>query len=280
MNPFAKPILRAAESEGGGGGGNDRTAALEARLDKLTTTFDNFLANVANQQKSSEDAAAAEVERRVSASLKAAEAAVDTAQDELAKAFDDGDGKTIAAAQRKLNEATVERERVRQDEANVKAAIAERQRQAEKKQKGGGEKLDTTNLNQWKADNKTWYGIDTEMTAEAHAADAQIRKAGVIAPGSPEYFDAVNRHMAAKYPDKFKGSPAGQGMNGNGNGSGERERQTANGTRIPASIADGYRRMGIDIDTPEVAQRMVKHRETAVAKGLLPAEPVIARVRA
>ena len=49
-------------------------------------------------------------------------------------------------------------------------------------------------------------------------------------------------------------------------------------TRIPATVAEGYRRMGIDIDDPEVAKRMVANREIAVRKGWLPEKPNMGRI--
>ena len=41
-------------------------------------------------------------------------------------------------------------------------------------------------------------------------------------------------------------------------------------TRIPASVAAGYRKMGINIDDPQVARRMLDNRQKAVSKGWLP----------
>ena len=44
--------------------------------------------------------------------------------------------------------------------------------------------------------------------------------------------------------------------------------------RINKTIAEGYRRMGIDIDDPKVAERMLKNRQAAVEKGILPEQPI------
>ena len=48
--------------------------------------------------------------------------------------------------------------------------------------------------------------------------------------------------------------------------------------RIPEAIASGYRRMGINVDDPEVAKQMVGAREQAVRKGFLPETPAYGSV--
>jgi len=51
------------------------------------------------------------------------------------------------------------------------------------------------------------YGVDTDMTKAAHEVDRSIREAGVIPVGSQEYFKAIDRQMAQKYPDRFRSPP-------------------------------------------------------------------------
>ena len=142
-----------------------------------------------------------------------------------------------------------------------------------KREEPEGGDLDTTNLDSWRTKHSSWYGVDKDMTKAAHEIDAQIRGAGVLEAGSKEYFDAIDRQMSQKFPDQFKGTPrTGSGGGAPVTSGGQRQ------VRIPASVADGYRRMGINIDDPKVAQRMVKNRERAVDKGWLPEQPASGRL--
>ena len=74
--------------------------------------------------------------------------------------------------------------------------------------------------------------------------------------------------MSQKYPDRMGGTPStmGGGYSGTPN--------TASRGRIDKSVAEGYRRMGINIDDPETAKRMIANRQKAVQKGFLPDQPV------
>jgi hypothetical protein len=135
--------------------------------------------------------------------------------------------------------------------------------------------LDTTNLDGWKTKHSSWYGVDKDMTKAAHELDASIRSNGVLSPGTKEYFDAIDRQMKQKFPDRFGDTAPTGGASRAGGGAGN---EAPGQTRIPASIAEGYRRMGINIDDPKVAQRMVKNRATAVDKGWLPERADMGRV--
>ena len=75
--------------------------------------------------------------------------------------------------------------------------------------------------------------------------------------------------MAQKFPDRFGGTPPTSNAP-----SGQPSTPQRRGGRIAQSIADGWRRMGINVDDPETVKRMVANREKAVQKGILPETPV------
>ena len=110
------------------------------------------------------------------------------------------------------------------------------------------------------------------MTRAAHEIDGRIRAAGAIPVGSKEYFKAIDREMSSRFPDKFGGTPTTAG-GGGGGGTSPRK------GRIAQSIVEGWRRMGINVNDPKVIERMTKHRELAVSKGILPQEPVGGAIR-
>ncbi len=226
----------------------DRIAQLEAQLGAMRQK------EVAEQDSADK--------RRLVMAVRQSQQAVDQAEKALADAFDDGDGTEIAKAQRKLAEATAEAKRV---EVQAQGIANNRGWSRGSNNSGGDDELDTTNLDNWKSSHSDWYGVDKDMTKAAHEIDAAIRGAGVLEPGSREYFIAIDKQMAQKYPDRFRGTPP--------TGSGGGSHYPRGGTqRIEKEIAEGYRRMGIDIDDPVVAKRMIANRETAVQKGLLPAQ--------
>jgi cell division septum initiation protein DivIVA len=281
--PWLKQILRDAEGEGGGGGGSldggasdgtpapadDRTSKIEGRLDRLAQSVEGF---ISGQKKSQAETEVAQNEQRIKYAEQKAATAVDEAEAALATAFDDGDGVKIAKAQRVLAEAASKSERV-----NAAAYEARARAKDAEKRKGGtrsdDDALDTSNLDGWKKKHKSWYGIDQAMTQAAHELDAQIRENNVLVQGSKEYYDAIDRQMSKKFPDQFGGSPATGGNGGTGIGGGAGSQK-----RIPAPVAAGLRRMGIDIDDPDVAKRMIANREKAVRKGWLPEIPVTGSV--
>jgi len=278
-------VFRSPSGEDGSGGGDlfysggadeagaaaapDRTSMLESRLDKMATSLDAFMSNQTADKKKAE---VNRVEGQIASVIREQDQALDAAETALAEAFDDGDGRTIAKAQRAVAEQAAKRERV--------LAQAEQYRENAKnseKRVGGqrtAEELDTTNLDQWKQQQSNWYGVDKEMTKYAHELDSTIRAAGVISSGSKEYFEAINRQMKNKFPDRFSGTPPTGGASGDRGA----PAPSAGRQRIAASVADGYRRMGINIDDPEVAKRMVRNREKAVAKGWLSETPNTGRI--
>lgn len=269
-------IPGASGDAGGGGGGQgasgdpapaDRNATLEGRIDRLGEALQTL---VERDRKNEQNSAVSDLKRRISAALNKKQQEVDAAENTLASAYEDGDGPAIAKAQRKLSELTATMERMR---AEGQGAIREAENEAKAGAAGGsGKKLDTTNLDKWKDKNKVWFGVDTTMTQDAIAIGRQIESAGQIETGSHQYYEAIDREMARRYPDRLKGSPGGAPQARDTGGT------TGGVTRIPREVADGWRRMGINVDDPAVAKRMLGHRQEAVDKGILPSEPRYGRV--
>lgn len=265
-----KQPLRQADSETGGGnasGSEDRMNALEQRLARMTTLLSSV---VDNQQHDKVRTQLGQVEGQIIAKIREHETAEAAAEAALAAAFDEGDGATVAKAQRKLTEATAARIDAQNDHRSYKARLVE----SEKRQGGsdGSPKVDTSNLDKWKEKHAEWYGVDNDMTSKAHQIDKQVREAGVHAVGSPEYFNAIDREMRRLYPDRLSVTPSTAG-------GGSPKAPSGGTTRIAASVMEGWRRMGIDTSDAKVVARMVKHRELAVSKGILNATPATGSIR-
>lgn len=289
-----RDVFRSPEDEGAGGAsdysgeggspapdnsGNDRMSALESRIGEMAQRMSE-MAQSDRARRAQEELRTFEntLEQRVAS----AKSEVTAAEAALADAYDTGDGVQIARAQTKLSEAVSNRDRQLQNKENYDL----RRREEERRQGGGSgapgtggaqpqQQPDTTNLNAWRNRNRSWYGIDEEMTQTARDADARIRKAGAIPVGSTEYFEAIDRVMKQRHPDKFGGTPPTAG----GGGGGSRPSNGAGG-RVAQSVLDGWRRMGIDTSDPKTVERMIKHRSTLADKGILPAQPVNAPIKA
>lgn len=268
-------------------GGVDSQSAAENPMDKFEGRLNSISEAILGMQKEGKDREARSKimgqEAQVASKVRQAQGAVDQAERALTTAYDDGDSAAIARAQRMLTERVAERERAVNTHSQFKAAIADGDRRAGGASGAPGQvqpqnsEMDTKNLNSWKSKHGAWYGVDNDMTKAAHEVDANIRRAGVITVGSPEYFKAIDRTMAQKYPQKFNYAPdtggGGGGGGGNGNGGG---RNIAG--RIPAAVLDGWARMGIDTNDNKVLERMVKNRERLADKGILPSTPAYGTV--
>lgn len=263
---FKRPVFE-EPNEGAGGGeappepgaAPDRISELLARVDRLVQTTeadrarDNARASQIQQQR--------ERESVESLTRKAAEK-VDAARTALAKAYEDGDASAIAAAAEQLSAATTERV------AAQMQADAYKQRQTAAPQTR--QQVDDSNLRRWRDSNKTWYGIDPEMTSAALEIGKTIEAEKVLEVGSVQYFDAIDHRLRQKFPDRL---PRTGGVTMQTPRTAVTNSQSQQQTRIPASVAEGYRRMGIDVDNPETAKQLMASRQAAVAKGFLPENP-------
>lgn len=280
---WASMILRKPEDEGAGGapsfGGegttpapDNRVAALEARLASMSQQMGTLLET---QRTRDAQQQLSQFESQLRTRVAETEAAVTSAEAALAEAFDTGEGAAIARAQRVLSEAVTAKEQAKLNQSNYEL----RRREEERRQGGGGNPAgapqqqpnaasDTTNLDNWKARHRSWYGVDSDMTQFAHSVSDRIRNAGAVAVGSTEYFDIIDRELRNKFPDRLSGAPqtAGGGAGGTAPGGGR--------GRIPSSVLDGWRRMGLNVEDPKVVERLVGHRQSLVNKGILGQQPV------
>jgi hypothetical protein len=263
---------------GGDGGGQQQPSApqvdlspIEARLNRITDAISGLTRDSeARETQSRVSSAEASLRQR----LAQADTAVTLAERRVAEAYDSGDGATIARANRAMTEAIAAREGVKTDVREFdrwKKDMETRkpQQQPQQQPQAGDEGAkDTRNLNDWKSRNSSWYGVDTDMTKAAHEVDKSIREAGVIPVGSQEYFKAIDRQMAQRYPDKMRSTPDTAGAGGGRPQAPQRQ----GGGRIPASVLDGWARMGINVNDDKTLERMVRNQQALVAKGILPQE--------
>ena len=281
---FNRKIFRRPEGEDGGGYSDAGTSAgdppaaeqddkfsrLEARLERLSSRLESA---DSDRKTASDRQRLREYDDNLSSAVKAAEDNIAAAERALAVAHDEGDSVEIARAQRTLSENVAKTERARADLDSYRARVKEAE--ARRKDASSSDNVDRTNLNAWKAKNSSWYGVDDAMTKASHEIDRQVRGAGVYSVGCKEYFDAVDRAMRERFPDKFGGTPAtGAPSSGRPTSTQSRDRG-----KISQSVAEGWRRMGIDVDDPKVVERMLGHRDKAVQMGILPDTPVQGAIR-
>lgn len=267
------------ENKAGEGGNNlDR---FESRLNQITSAVANLAKSQQSQQSQTARQRLQAYESSLDGRVKTTEGAIEAAEKALATAHDEGDGLALARAQRQLTEAVSSHERAkterstfeqRKREAERKAQEAPARDAAQPQQQAEG---DDANLRDWKKKNASWYGVDTDMTKAALSINEKIKEAGVIEVGSKEYFEVIDRQMAQRYPDKFNKAPDTGGGSG---GEGTRRPQSRDSGRVPQSVYEGWKRMGIDVEDPKVIDRMLQHREKAVGKGILPPEFVRERI--
>lgn len=243
---------------------------IEDRLNRITSAISSIARD--NEVRETQSRLS-NAEQQIRTRLGQSEAAVTLAERRVAEAYESGDAAQIARAQRNMTEAIATREGVKADvrefdriKRDMETRKAQQPSQRQQNAEPEGAK-DTRNLNDWKSRNSSWYGVDVDMTKAAHEVDKTIREAGVIPVGSQEYFKAIDRQMAQRYPDKMRSTPSTAG-----GGSGQPatpQRQTG---RIPQSVIDSWGRMGINVSDDKVLQRMIRNQEALVAKGILPQE--------
>lgn len=256
------------------GGGSDRLAAIEQRLAKMTDALTTVVSSTAQRQKDDETSAeVARAQRLVSD----AESKVATAKAELTAAYESGDASRISDATAKLTRFTTEATAAGMNFNSVKHRAKNPAPAAQQTAPSGQQNttVDDTNLRDFRTANE-WYDTDPDMTAAAKKAHREIAGEGLLDVGSKAYFNAIEARVRAQFPDRVRAQPAGAFTPPRGAAmSGRQEEQS---DRIPASIAEGYRKMGIDIDNADIAKKMIEARKVAVSKNFLPEKPVLDRV--
>ena len=275
-----RPILRDTGEANGGqtaDPADDRMSALEARLGKLTQALTGFQQE--SQQRSQQQTAEQERQR----TMQAAEGFVTEAQKKmvatrakLAAAHDSGDAQAIADATAEMSSAAAEHTAARMHAESIKSQMQRAQQQPPAQQPQRAQpQVDDSNLRSWRDRNKSWYGIDSEMTRAAMDVAKEVEAERVLEVGSQPYFQAIDARLRKRYGDRMPSSTSAQVQTQRGSmPNGAQPSQN----RIPEAIASGYRRMGINVDDPEVAKQMVGAREQAVRKGFLPETPAYGSV--
>jgi hypothetical protein len=273
-------------SQGSGDGHNPNTppqvdlSPIDARINRITEAVSSLTRRERERDMQSASERLRQYEGQLNRAVEQASTNVDAAERVLARAHEEGDGVAIARATREVTDAVAQREAVRLEKREFDRAKQQQERRdggsagarGEVKDTSADTKPDTSNLNDWKKRNGEWYGVDTEMTKAAHEIDRTIREAGVIPVGSQEYFKAIDRQMANRYPDKLRTAPDTSGGGTQSSG------QTPSTGRIPRDVLNTWSKMGIDVSDDKTLSRMVKNRERLADKGILPPEPAYGRV--
>jgi len=215
--------------------------------------------------------------RTIQGNVNAAQREQDEAKRDLQNAHDEGDPAKIAEATARVSSAAAALTR-----HNYEAEVFTREVR-EMEQRSGGHKptsatqqqqpqenVRTDNLQKWRQKNSGWYGVDPEMTKAAHEAHSQIEGEGILEVGSENYFKAIDERVKRRFPDRFQSAPTDHSTGRAGTSNRRDDREAA---RLPGYAVEAYRRMGINMDDPEVAKRMAKNRGLAVQKGFLGEKP-------
>lgn len=129
---------------------------------------------------------------------------LDQAKRKYKEAYESGDPDAVVAAQEELTAAKIKSERVN----NFKPAPS----QIEETDVQTQEKERTTNVSNvpvdhkalaWQDKNKSWFGVDEEMTSFAYGFHAKLIKQGVD-PQSEEYYEKLNSRLKQVFPDAFE----------------------------------------------------------------------------
>jgi hypothetical protein len=272
-----RDIIRDTAEEGGNNGGGeqpDRLVALEQRLGKLAQVVTGFAQET--QQTRQQQQVDQERQRTLAAAqgfVTTAQQKLTAAQTKLAAAHDSGDAQAIAAATAEISSAAAEHTAARMHAESMRAQY----QNAPASQQQTQQRVDDTNLRDWRERNKSWYGVDGEMTRAALEVAKEVEGERILEVGSTQYFQAIDARLRTRYGDRMPrtNSGAAQMQSQRGSMSGNPP-QTQN--RIPEAVAAGWRRMGINVDDPAVAKQMQDARQTAVRKGFLPETPQYGQV--
>jgi hypothetical protein len=128
---------------------------------------------------------------------KSANTDLESAKTEVEQAFDTGDGKKIAEAQVKLNEAQI---RLREYE-RYKPSLQDEDNEVQQQQQARTAPRVDAKAEAWKAKNQ-WFGADEEMTALALGLHEKLHRSGVEI-GSTDYYQKIDSTMRKRFPETF-----------------------------------------------------------------------------
>ena len=133
-----------------------------------------------------------------------ADAQLAAASEEYKKAYEVGDSDKVVAAQAKMTQATVERDKW--NSYTPKYEEKEKPLQTEPNQvynNANDVPKPDAKAEAWFKKN-TWFGSDEEMTALAYGLHEKLVKGGVD-PRSDEYYERIDNRMKEVFPTRFEG---------------------------------------------------------------------------
>jgi hypothetical protein len=116
------------------------------------------------------------------------------AEQEVAEAFEAGDARRHAEAQRKLADAAVRARELETHKARRQAEPAPQPSQTEPQV--------SSRTQEWIARNSDWWNRDRAMTQAALAFHEDVTRRGIPSE-SEEYFVAIDQRLRAAFPDRF-----------------------------------------------------------------------------
>lgn len=144
---------------------------------------------------------------------------VEQAERDLEDATAEGDPAKIAAASKRLGQATAKEREVERMKADAEAEPAPaEERQPDRRAPVQQQPIQVKPITaQWMRDNATWYGADEKMTGAVLAYDKVLRASGVD-PGESEdaereYFEEIDKMVRSRFPEEFddEGAPPARG---------------------------------------------------------------------
>ena len=246
------------------------TAALTSKVNQLANMLGSVVKDTQTERAKREQA---RVTTDLDAAIAKADREVEAAKAQLTKVQDEGTASEIADAHAALSQAIATRTT---RSTQVEAAKEQMKREAERPATAEKPAQSDEALKAWMGRNP-WYNNDAPMTAAAKAAHTQLANEGKFVVGSRAYWTEIDNQMRQKFPDRFAGAPAAVSPTG---GDPSTTSAAPGQVRVQRSVVDGWRKMGLDVDNPEVLQRLaVTNRQAAVDKGILGPTPVTARIR-
>ena len=141
---------------------------------------------------------------------------LEDAKREYREAYEAGNAEALLEAQEKLTTAKIRTDKISQVKLpplQEDTGAVQQQVQAPQQQREPQPKLDER-AGQW-AEQNTWFGQDTEMTAFALGYHNKLTEELGIDPTSDEYYEKINSRMRQVFPDNFEDAD----NEGNDNGS-------------------------------------------------------------
>jgi len=159
-----------------------------------------FARQIAEENKKLKDSLGQNTNLLVGSVKAKAESDLDTAKKRYKTAYENADSDELVAAQEALVAAKLQLDRVNNFKPTLQAEEKPVQREPLPAQRP---KPDPKAVS-WQQEND-WFGADEEMTSLALGVHERLVKQGVN-PSSDEYYDAINKAMRKRFPEKFEDS--------------------------------------------------------------------------